>query len=71
MGTTMWQKINMLKLPIPKISKEAQKPFEILVDKILKLKEKKQPTKVLEDEIDVMVYKLYGLSEDEIAIIER
>ncbi|MBN2825894.1 MAG: class I SAM-dependent DNA methyltransferase, partial [Campylobacterales bacterium] len=57
-------------LPIPKISKEAQKPFETLVDKIIELKAQNQDTTELENQIDTMVYQLYGLSEEEIAIVE-
>ena len=43
-----------------------------MVDKILSLK-KSDPqadTSVLEAEIDRMVYELYGLTEDEIKIVE-
>lgn len=57
--------------PIPKIENiEDTKPFEILVDKIIKLKEQNKDTKKLEDEIDSMVYKLYGLSDEEVLIVE-
>ena len=59
------------KLPILKTSDEQQKPFENLVDKIIKRKQQGKDTKDLEDKIDKMVYKLYGLSEDEIKIIEE
>jgi hypothetical protein len=50
-----------------------QQPFIYKVDQILTLK-KDNPvadTSVLEREIDVMVYALYGLSEEEIAIVEN
>jgi len=57
-------------LPIPQISKEAQKPFEILVNKIIKQKANDKDTTELEREIDTMVYKLYGLNNDEIDIVE-
>ena len=42
-------------LPIPKISKEKQKSFEILVDKIMTLKEQDKDTLDLENKIDNMV----------------
>ena len=48
--------------PIPKISQEEQKPFEILVDFILYIKEKKLDfslSKNLEEIIDKMVLDLY------------
>jgi hypothetical protein len=57
--------------PLPKIENiEDTKPFEILVDKIMELKEKNEETKELENQIDEMVYELYGLSEDEIKVVE-
>ena len=66
-------------LPIPKISKESQQPFIDKVNEILLLKSQPQiasslamtaDTQVLEQEIDAMVYELYGLSAEEIAIVE-
>jgi len=43
-----------------------------IVDNILTIKKKnpKNDTSALESEIDRLVYELYGLSEEEIAIIE-
>ena len=69
-GTNRWKKIYVEQLPIIEISKTAQKPFETLVDQIITLKEQKKETQQLEDEIDAMVYALYGLDNDEIALIE-
>jgi type II restriction/modification system DNA methylase subunit YeeA len=63
------------KLPIPKISPEQQQPFIEWVDKILAAK-KQQDWQSLKDcqsyeaQIDQMVYALYGLTDDEIKIIE-
>jgi hypothetical protein len=56
--------------PIPKISESKQQPFITLVDKILANKKAGNDTSALEREIDVLVYGLYGLSEDEINIVE-
>ncbi len=50
-----------------------QQPFITLVDQILAAK-KKDPnadTSALEHQIDKMVYKLYGLTDDEIAIVHN
>ena len=66
------------KIYIPQISPEAQKSFIDLVDKILKITSaedydpKKPPIeqKELEKQIDKMVYELYGLTEEEIKIVE-
>lgn len=60
-------------IPLPKINENQQQPFIDKVDQILTLK-KENPaadTSVLEREIDVMVYALYGLTEEEIAIVEN
>jgi adenine-specific DNA-methyltransferase len=57
-------------LPIMKVSKKEQKPFIDLVDKILEKKEAGEDTSKEEAEIDRMVYELYGLSEEEIKIVE-
>ena len=69
----VFQKIliaNCKQLPIKK--PKDQKPFIILVDKILSAKEKNNEadTSKLEKQLDEMVYKLYELTEEEIAIIE-
>ena len=60
------------KLPIPYVTKEQQQPIIALVDQILAAK-KADPnadTSASESEIDQLVYKLYGLTDDEIAIVE-
>ncbi len=61
------------RIPIPSIQKGQQKPFITIVDKILSAKEAnpKSDTSALEKQIDEMVYKLYELTEEEIAIIEN
>jgi Fe2+ transport system protein B len=51
---------------------EFQRPFITLVSQILSLK-KSDPqadTSALEAEIDCLVYELYGLTEEEIKIVE-
>lgn len=58
------------KLPIPVISARAQKPFIAKIDSILKAKAKGADTVALERQIDDMVYKLYGLTYDEVKTIE-
>lgn len=49
---------------------DQQQPFIELVDKILADKKEGQDTSALELEIDGLVYGLYGLSEEEILIVE-
>lgn len=58
------------KLPIPKIDKESQQPFVQLVDKIIEDKKLDKDTTELEARIDKMVYGLYKLREEEIAVVE-
>jgi len=58
-------------IPIKRIPREEQKSFVALVDKILTAKKANRDanTAALEREIDQLVYELYGLTEDEIAIV--
>ena len=61
-GAFEWKKQYVENIPIPQISKEKMKSFEILVDYIQYIKEKKlEPllSKYLEDIIDKMVLDLY------------
>lgn len=65
-------------LPIPKIPEKSQQPFITLVDRILAITKdedylqnpaKQLQVKALEQEIDQLVYNLYGLHDKEIGII--
>ncbi|KUG26975.1 putative type iis restriction/modification enzyme [hydrocarbon metagenome] len=72
MGTTRWINIYVREFPIPVVSYEKQKPIIAVVDQIL-MSKKENPeadTSALEREIDELVYKLYGLTEEEIRIVE-
>jgi len=59
-------------IPIPDITPEQQIPIIELVDQILDAKhtDPDSNTSDLENEIDNLVYELYNLTEDEIAIVE-
>ena len=62
----------LLNIPLPSATSAQQKPIIALVDKILAAK-KANPqadTSKEEHKIDELVYKLYGLTEEEIAIVE-
>jgi adenine-specific DNA-methyltransferase len=61
------------KLPIVEATKQQQAPIVKLVDRILAAKRANENADVsqFEAEIDHLVYKLYGLTEDEIAIVEN
>ncbi|MGH2268199.1 DUF7149 domain-containing protein [Campylobacter taeniopygiae] len=65
----------LLNIPIININSKNQKTADelvTLVDEILKAKkqDKNADTKIQEDKINTLVYKLYNLTEDEIKIIE-
>ena len=59
-------------IPLLMCVEQQQKPFIELVDKILLAKQKNPQanTKHLEDQIDIMVYKLYNLTYEEVKIID-
>ena len=60
------------KLPIPIASKDKQQPIISLVDQILAVKRTNSSadTSALEREIDRLVYGLYGLTEEEVEVVE-
>ncbi|GHR27905.1 type II restriction endonuclease Eco57I subunit R [Helicobacter pylori] len=71
-----YKKAFIQRLPIPKITPKNQKLADkiiVLVDKILKSKEKdpKANTQRSEKEIDALVYQLYHLTDEEIKTIEE
>lgn len=65
------RKVFFDKIPIKKPIKNFEKQIEKLVDEILKNKKSNQDTTSLEKEIDVLVYKLYELTFDEVKIIDK
>ena len=60
------------KIPIPLALPEEQQPIIKLVDQILvaKAADPDADTTAQENKIDKLVYELYNLTEDEIAIVE-
>ena len=71
-GTRELSKVFFETIPLPKIPENAQQPFITLVDQILSAKQKdpNADTSALERQIDKMVYKLYDLTPDNIAVVE-
>lgn len=57
-------------LPIPSSSTKVQSRIETLVDKILDSNKKGESTSKMEQEIDRLVYHLYGLTYDEVLVID-
>ncbi len=71
--STRYDEIYVSKIPCPDLELVNEKPIVYLVDQILNAK-KQDPntdTSALEREIDHLVYQLYGLTEEEIKIIEE
>ena len=66
MGTTRWVRFTVDRIPVPIIDVLREKPFIQLADKILHDRILGIDTTKLEAKIDVLVYGLYGLTEDEI-----
>jgi hypothetical protein len=58
------------RFPIPTSTPEQRETIEILVDEVLTAKKAGQDTHNLETQIDTLVYALYGLSAEEIALVE-
>ena len=73
MGTNRWKKIYVELLPVPPITPknmETVDKIETLVDRIIDLKKDSQDTSHLESRIDHLVYRLYGLTSEEIGVVE-
>ena len=79
MGTNRWINNFVKEFPIPEVAEESQSQVVSVVDKILTITRNSDylndPTKQvnvrkLEAQIDQMVYDLYGLTDDEVAIVE-
>ena len=73
MGTSRWINNYVKEFPIPTVASEQQVPIIKIVDKILDAKRSDPNTdvSVLEQEVDQVVYSLYGLTPEEIAIVEE
>lgn len=72
MGTTRWINAYVKQFPIPDATPSQQAKINSFVDRILEAKkaDTSADTTALEAEIDQLVYKLYGLTPEEIEIIE-
>ncbi|GIV30469.1 MAG: hypothetical protein KatS3mg028_1535 [Bacteroidia bacterium] len=69
-GTRELSKIFFENIPIPPLSEPEQQPFVALVEQILSKKEKGEDTTDLEQQIDLLVYRLYELSYEEVKVID-
>ena len=66
------QRYELEQLPIPEMTTTDRRRLSLLVDHILAAKnaDPAADTSAQEDEIDRLVYELYGLTEEEIAVVE-
>ena len=73
MGLTEWTIVTVERIHIPKTSPTEQRPFINLVDRILKVKaaNPKADTTEQEAKIDRLVYGLYGLTMEEVRIVQQ
>ena len=62
---------NLEQLPVPQILAYEQQPFIELADKIIQYKEDGKDTILFENQIDQLVYQLYDLTDEEIAVVEK
>jgi hypothetical protein len=64
--------IHLLKFPIPQVSLIEKRKLITLVEEIIKARQSNQQanTSALESEIDHLIYQFYGLTEEEIKIVE-
>lgn len=65
-----YRKSSLEEFPIPEVDKKTEKEIVNLVEKIIEGKKKGIDTREFEEEIDRLVYWLYGLNEEEVGIIE-
>ena len=73
MGVIRWKKVYVESLPVPNTFDARKRPFVRLMDDILAAKDAAPDADITEKEkeIDRLVYALYGLSEAEIAAVEK
>ena len=73
MGVTRWIPVTVERIPIPKISVAKQRPLVRLVERILEANaaDPEADTTADQEQIDGLVYALYGLTEDEETAVER
>jgi len=69
-GKIRYKKAFLEQTPIPNPSNSEELAIVNIVNLIITLKQERKDTTALESEIDQLVYKLYGLTEEEIKIVE-
>jgi hypothetical protein len=64
---------NILQIAVPNVNNETTKELEAKVSMIIEMKQSNDQlnTKEYEEEVDHLVYELYGLTEEEIKIVKQ
>jgi hypothetical protein len=72
MGTFRWINVYVQEFPIPVISKPSQSVIINKVDEIIsaKIANSTADISLLENQVDKLIYELYGLTAEEIAVVE-
>ncbi|WP_440998517.1 type IIG restriction enzyme/methyltransferase [Fodinibius sp. SL11] len=70
-GRMRWFRQHVSGIPIADTDYEVKEKIESNVDQILTAKKNNADTSELDEEIDQLVYELYGLTDEEIAIVEE
>ena len=72
-GTRELRKVFFDKIAVKQLTEEEELPFKDLVSHVLQIKKEDSAAdvSVLEAEIDLLVYEVYGLTEEEIGIVEN
>ena len=70
-GTNRWKKVYLEKIPIPKITESENLHFKLLAQKIITASEMRHSVSHLEAEVACLLYKKYGLTDEEVAIIDK
>jgi len=72
MGTLRWINVYVKEFPIPSVDKATRRKITNIVEKVIEVKQQSSDsdTTELEKQIDQLVYKLYDLTPDEIAVVE-
>ena len=68
-GTNRWLKYTVETIPVPRISSQEEAAFISAVDTLLLYKKEKKDTSTTENEIDKLVFQVYGLDDKEIEFI--
>ena len=63
---TRWKKYKIEQLKVPKITREVEKQIETLYQDY-----KESNDTIILEKIDLLIYKLFNLTEDEIRLIEQ